>query len=175
MEKRMMFCAICPSYRSRRLRALMTTLLTHPSKIWCLQHCLSFSWSVLGQCLWYILSFLITKCGFITHGPVMPFWSFSCFQPELPLQSEALVIPCFTVKAFHPSSTLSIWGLSQHLCPQSLWPVGLQDCYSHEVAVWMLIVSEEFVLNILPSFLFITLFYIKLFSTYWPLSGCQSI
>lgn len=87
----------------------------------------------------------------------MPFWSFSCFQPELPLQSEVLVIPCFTVKAFHPQ--YRTFEGSQHLGPQSLWPLGLQDLLLHEVAVWMLIVSEEFVFKYAPSFLFINLLY----------------
>ena len=102
-----------------------------------------------------ILSFLITKCGFITHGPVILFWSFPCFQPELPLRSEAFVIPCFTVKAVPPQYWT--FAVSRHLCPQAPWPVGLQDLLLHEVTVWVLTVNGEYVFKYVPSFLFIHL------------------
>jgi hypothetical protein len=149
------FCAVCPSYRSKEgWEPYTATQLTHPSKMWCQHACLSHG-LFRGSASDIILSFLITKCGFITHGPVILFWSFPCFQPELPLRSEAFVIPCFTVKAVPPQYWT--FAVSRHLCPQAPWPVGLQDLLLHEVTVWVLTVNGEYVFKYVPSFLFIHL------------------
>lgn len=160
----------CPSYRSKKA-SLMTTLLAHPSRSDVNTACLSHGlfW---GSASDIFFVFPNPPCGFITHGPVMPFGVSPVFSLNYPSSLRLFANSLLYSESFS-SSVLSIWGLSASL-PQSLWPVGLQDLLLHEVAVWMLIVSEEFVFK----YGFFSIHYssmINLFSTYWPLSGCQSI
>ena len=98
-------CATLILYGSRGSRELqMATHLTHlASQMW-YWHCLSFWVSALGQCLWYVLSFLITKCGLIIYQSAMQFGSFTMF-------------PAWTV----PPG----WGFHNLLSSKSLFSVTL--------------------------------------------------
>ena len=85
--------------------------------------------------------------------------SWTCYAILEALVFSAWTTPpawgCCNSLPFHPQ----YWTFeaSQRLCPQSPWPVGVQDLLLLKVAVWMLTVSKEYVFTYVPSFLFITL------------------
>lgn len=99
--------------------SVWATHLTHPSPQMWYWHCSPISLSVLGQCLGYILSFLITKCGFIIYEPVVPFWSFSMFSDWTAPPGWEFHNP-FLFSESLSYSILNTWGLLASLPTASM-------------------------------------------------------